>query len=176
MQLNEQRLHTVWQQKVYAKLIGLQYRIVYKKGSENSAADALSRRAHPPSSCNAMSVSTASWLEEVIQSYSQDPTAKEIVTQLAVAPDSKQHFSLCNGVIKYKGKVWLGHSKELQQKVIAALHQSAMGGHSGFPVTYMRIKQYFEWPAMKSAVAAFVKECSICQHAKPDRARYPGLL
>ena len=41
--LNDQRLHTVWQQRVFAKLLGLQYRIIYKKGCDNSAADSLSR-------------------------------------------------------------------------------------------------------------------------------------
>jgi hypothetical protein len=30
--LNEQRLHTQWQQKVFTKLLGLQYKIIYKKG------------------------------------------------------------------------------------------------------------------------------------------------
>jgi hypothetical protein len=29
-QLNEQRLHTLWQHKVYSKLAGLQYKIIYK--------------------------------------------------------------------------------------------------------------------------------------------------
>lgn len=40
--LNEQRLHTHWQQKVFSKLLDLNYRIVYKKGVENSVVDALS--------------------------------------------------------------------------------------------------------------------------------------
>ena len=31
IQLTEQRLHTHWQQKVFSKLLGLQYRIIYKK-------------------------------------------------------------------------------------------------------------------------------------------------
>jgi hypothetical protein len=43
-QLNKQRLHTIWQQKVYSKLAGLQYCIVYKNGIENTVADALSRQ------------------------------------------------------------------------------------------------------------------------------------
>jgi hypothetical protein len=43
MQLNEQRLHTIWKQKLYVKLADLQYRIIYKKGCDNMAADALSR-------------------------------------------------------------------------------------------------------------------------------------
>ena len=44
--LEEQRLTTVWQHKAFTKLLGLQYRICYKKGEDNKAADALSRRAH----------------------------------------------------------------------------------------------------------------------------------
>jgi hypothetical protein len=33
--LTEQKLHTPWQQRVFSKLLGLQYRVVYKKGIEN---------------------------------------------------------------------------------------------------------------------------------------------
>jgi hypothetical protein len=46
-QLTEQRLHTPWQQKVFTKLVGLQYRIVYRQGAENRAAVALSRLSQP---------------------------------------------------------------------------------------------------------------------------------
>lgn len=42
VQLEEQHLHTPWQQKVFTRLLGLQYRIVYRKGADNGAADALS--------------------------------------------------------------------------------------------------------------------------------------
>ena len=44
--LQDQRLHTVWQQKCLTKLLGLNYQIQYKQGTYNTAADALSRR--PP--------------------------------------------------------------------------------------------------------------------------------
>uniref|UniRef100_A0A8I6Z4Y9 Reverse transcriptase RNase H-like domain-containing protein n=1 Tax=Hordeum vulgare subsp. vulgare TaxID=112509 RepID=A0A8I6Z4Y9_HORVV len=39
----EQRLTTPWQQKDFTKLLGLRYRIRYKKRVENHGADALSR-------------------------------------------------------------------------------------------------------------------------------------
>lgn len=83
VQLNEQRLNTAWQQKVYSKLIGLQYKVVYKKGSENNAADALSRRNHSEGTVAALSISNADWLDEVIKGYQQDSIAQELITQLA---------------------------------------------------------------------------------------------
>lgn len=42
--LDDQRLTTLWQQKAMTKLLGLQYRLRYKKGVENRVADALSRK------------------------------------------------------------------------------------------------------------------------------------
>ncbi|XP_066365004.1 uncharacterized protein [Miscanthus floridulus] len=53
VQLTEQRLNTPWQQKMFTKLMGLQYQIIYRKGVENGAADALSRC--PPAQLAAMS-------------------------------------------------------------------------------------------------------------------------
>src|SRR4051812_12187688 len=57
-----------------------------------------------------------------------------------------------------------------------ALHDSAVGGHSGFPATYRRIKHLFVWPGMKQHIKDHVQSCKIFQQAKPDRAQYPGLL
>lgn len=51
-----------------------------------------------------------------------------------------------------------------------------MGGHSSAPVTYSRIKRLFYWPRLKSDVWSYVQRCIVCLQAKPDRARYPGLL
>lgn len=59
---------------------------------------------------------------------------------------------------------------------MATLHDSAIGGHSGFPVTYRRIKAIFAWPGMKKQVKTFVQSCQICQQAKAERVKYPGLL
>jgi hypothetical protein len=44
------------------------------------------------------------------------------------------------------------------------------------PVTYRRIKQLFAWKGLKIAMHTFVQSCIICQQAKPDRAKNPGLL
>lgn len=77
--LNEQRLHTSWQQKVFTKLLGLHYRVVYKKGMENCVADALSCRPHVEQSCLAMSMSVPQWCDTIVQGYQHDPQAQEYI-------------------------------------------------------------------------------------------------
>lgn len=44
--LNEQNLHSEMQRKAMTRLMGLQLKVVYRKGKENLAADALSRLRH----------------------------------------------------------------------------------------------------------------------------------
>jgi hypothetical protein len=51
-----------------------------------------------------------------------------------------------------------------------------VGGHSGILVTIRRLKQFFAWQGMNATVHQFISACSICQQAKPDRSRLPGLL
>ena len=111
--LNEQRLHTPWQQHVFTKLLGLQYKIAYRKGSDNGAADALSRRDH---SCELLAVSSPvhSWLEVLVQWYSTDSEATTLLTQLSIDSSSRPPFQLRNGVILYNDRVWLGSNSALQ--------------------------------------------------------------
>jgi hypothetical protein len=44
--LDDQNLQTPLQRKAMSKLMGLQFKIVYRKGANNLAADALSRFCH----------------------------------------------------------------------------------------------------------------------------------
>jgi transposase InsO family protein len=174
--LTEQKLHTPWQQKMFSKLLGLQYRVVYKKGVENGAADALSRRPATEAVLCSVSSSVPQWLIKVSDSYNQDPQAQKLLTELVVQQDNSVPYSVHSGIIRYKGRVWVGNDFQLQHKIIAALHDSPLGGHSGFPVTYRRVKQLFSWKGMKDQIKCYVAGCSVCQQSKPDRSKYPGLL
>jgi hypothetical protein len=53
----------------------------------------------------------------------------------------------------------VGKDKSLQQHLISALHDPAVGGHSGMPVTYKRMKQVFAWKGMKKDAQQFVYTC-----------------
>lgn len=175
--LNEQRLHTNWQHKALTKLMGLQYRILYKKGCDNGAADALSRQHHEHAHLLAISSVQPVWLMDIIASYQNDEKAQDILQKLAlVSGHTVGPYSLVQGLIKVHGKIWIGQQPDLHARIVSAFHESPIGGHSGFPVTYNRIWSLFRWVGMHNFIKSFVQTCLICQQAKAERVPYPGLL
>lgn len=173
--LGEQKLTTSMQHKAFVRLMGLQYRIKYKQGSENKVADALSRR-DAQTELLAISVGRPKWLEMVVEWYEQDDEAKQLLAQLILNPTGVEHFSLLNRVIRFQGRIWLGKFEDAHQAALLALHASGVGGHSGITATYNRIKKLFYWPGMKKDVQKYVASCEVCQQAKPEHCKSPGKL
>jgi hypothetical protein len=173
--LEDQKLANGIQHKAFVKLLGLQYKIEYKKGVENSAADGLSSQTHEEE-VRAVSASVPRWLEAVIEGYQQDDQTKALLTELCLSKTNDKGFSLSEGVIRYKGRIWLGNHKEAHNAVLQALHSSGIGGHSGIAATYNKIKALFAWHGMMKMVKEYVNACQVCQQAKPAYNRVPGLL
>lgn len=172
--LNEHKATTKLQQKALLKLMDLNSRIMYKKGISNTVAYALSRC--PDYSLCVVSLSSPAWTEKVVAGYADDPQAEQLLTELSIASDSTQDFSLHEGVIRFKGKVWIGNNLLAQNHILHALHNSGLGGHSGIHATYQRVKSLFYWPKMCQTVAEFIQACQVCQQAKVEHVKLPGLL
>jgi len=60
--------------------------------------------------------------------------------------------------------------------VIASLHSSPIGGHSGIQSIYYKIKSLFHWKGLRKAVDDLVKQCVVCQQAKHELTPPAGLL
>lgn len=119
------------QQKAFIKLLGLRYKLVYKKGQDNKAADALSRQSHDRE-LHAISVSTPKWLETLIEGYQKDQHKKDLI----ITGSNDKSFTLVDGVIKHKGRIWLGNQTNAHQVVLLALHSSGLGGYFAITTTY----------------------------------------
>lgn len=65
---------------------------------------------------------------------------------------------------------------EAHKAILLSLHDSGVSGHSGFLATYHRIKNLFYWPGMKQYIQKYVQQCSVCQQAKSEHVKLPGLL
>jgi hypothetical protein len=173
--LDNQTLQSPLQRKAMSKLMGLQFKIAYKKGAENLAADALSRVSHLMTIQVCSEVQPA-WLQEVLNSYLTDADAQRRLTELAIASPDAQGYELKDGLIRLRGRVWIGSNSALQTKSITAFHSSAIGGHSGADATYQRLKRLFAWTGLKAQVKDFIKQCDVCQHAKHSHSPPAGLL
>lgn len=98
------------------------------------------------------------------------------MTELSLISPNDKDFALVDGIIRHKGRVWVGNNSLAQQHILQDLHASGIGGHSGIQATYHRIKVLFSQPKLKQTVTAFVQSLSICQQAKVEHYKLPGLL
>lgn len=60
------------QQKAFLKLLGLQYKLIYKKVLDNKETDALSRQEHIEE-LQAISIVAPKWLKIILEGYRNDP-------------------------------------------------------------------------------------------------------
>jgi hypothetical protein len=85
-------------------------------------------------------------------------------------------FELKEGLVRFRGRFWIGNDMETQLQLVKYLHNSAVGGHSRFHATYHRVKRLFAWTCMKQLVQKVLRECATCQQAKTERCPPAGLL
>ena len=148
----EQRIATPAQQKWLTKLLEYLFVVEYKKGIENKVADALSKRFDPATitqsgtspdcsfSLCLISFPCLSWIDELKASYQSDPTMLSLLQKLQDDPIKPKSFSLHNGLILFKGRVYLSSAYGLKPKVLQLVHDSPLGGHSGFLKSYHWLK------------------------------------
>jgi hypothetical protein len=154
--LTEQRVTSKIQHKALVRLMDLEYQIQYKQGINNAAADALSRCSTSTEVC-AVSDCVPAWAQKLKDAYEDHPADKALLTELSVAGQNDKGFTLEDGLIRFKGRVWVGYNKLAQQHILQALHASGLGGHSRVTATYHRIKSLFAWPHLKQDVQHYVQ-------------------
>jgi hypothetical protein len=110
--------------------MGYNYTIEYKKGKDNKVDNALSRKPNIES-MRAISTAVPLWVNDVQASYIGDSKCKELEEQLHIQANSVAHLSMTNGLIRYKGKLYIGGTTDLRHDLIDSFHCSALGGHSG---------------------------------------------
>lgn len=77
---------------MFTRLLGLNYKIIYKKGCGNKAADALSRVEMSRPVCAAISSVSPRWLDAVVKTYEADSQVQSILAKLAVDPEAVPLF------------------------------------------------------------------------------------
>lgn len=129
-------MNTPIQHKGLSKLLGLNYKIEYKKGVENKVVDALSTKeghvetVEGESKINELSRGEGQnrkieeeravlhmvselipqWVEEIKSSYEGDSWIESLKAKICSSKEvgSSHHLNECHGVLRYKGRVCVG--------------------------------------------------------------------
>ena len=168
--------------------------IVYRKGSENTNADALSRNPVPDNSYSVAATSSQFFTADISRAQLNDPVIKKIHDALSDSPSVKptdtngketppllrrylqiwHQLSVSDGVVCRSYK-----PRSFQRSVVvpllpASLHNSALNhshdiptaGHQGTAKTLHRLQEVAYWVGMAQAVSQYCTQCIVCQQAK----------
>jgi hypothetical protein len=64
--------------------------------------------------------------------YQADHHAQSLISKLAVDSGAVPDFTLVSGLLRYKGRIWIGNNPDLQKKLPIACHSSALGAIQAF--------------------------------------------
>jgi hypothetical protein len=140
------------QQKWVSIIQAYDFDIEFVKGKNNVVANALSRRT----SIYAMTYVSVDWKDRLVMEYARNQFACQVM-------DGKVwdvNFRIIDGLIYYKGRIFLVPESAFKAKVLQACHDSPMAGHQGIGKTYMQVRESFSWKGLKEDVMSHVKECT----------------
>ena len=151
-------------------------------------ADALSRKAdfddctscgvsdaHKGSLCM-VSFPSPAWLTDLKASYTFDQQVQDIFQAFQLGKGVPKGYAMQNGLLLYKGKIYLRSCDALKVAVLQQVHDSPLGGHSGFLKTLHRVQRDFYWLGLRSDLKKHVRECDTCQRLKYETCHVAGLL
>src|SRR3989440_492878 len=164
------------------------FKIVYRKGSENQRADALSRRAdymqgkeprentilrfnrkgdleyNYPELSTTMIVQPGTWIKRIQDAYVTDTMAETLRDQLNTNPRvSKDN----QGTLMWDGLVYV--PTKLRKQLVKELHEEPSNGHPGIERTVERVTRDYFFPGLWTTVKKIVQECDICARTKAAR-------
>jgi hypothetical protein len=151
--------------------MGYDYEIKYKRGKDNSVADALSR-VGTLGELLAFSYPLPHWLEPIRSETQAAPEAQALVNRIqegeAIGP-----WKYKDDLIFFKGRIYLLPGSSLIRPILAEIHD---GTHEGSFKTMKRLKPVFYWPHMKESIKEFICQCDVCQRHKTETTQPSGLL
>lgn len=105
-----------------------------------------------------------------------DEFIQRIKSEVEKEPDSHKGFTIYQGNLLYKGRLVIPATSPLLPEIMAAFHDSPIGGHGGEKKTYLRMAVKLYWQGMRTSIGEYVKNCQVCQTHKALNTSPTGLL
>jgi hypothetical protein len=138
------------------RLSPFQFRLLYRPGILNTAADALSRRVD-------------------FFSKEGDAEATEVDSSILLHPDIFVD-SIAIDPLPSSNQRQTVVSEEEKRQILTSRHSAPSAGHLGRTKTFDLIARDFYWVGMRKDIDYFVDSCGICQRNKSPRHKPFGLL
>lgn len=166
------------EQQVYlSKLQGYDYSIQYKVGKSNVVADALSRVSNNTTGqFLVLSMPNFVFLEQLCKSLNDSHEFLSLPHDIQHDPGTHTDYKIHQGLILYKGKLWLDSNNPVKHLLLEEFHTTPLGGHVGVSKTLRRLQVNFYWNGMHNDIKTFIAQCSTCQKTKYETKRPAGLL
>ena len=173
------------------ELSAYDFRITYRKGSENGRADALSRQTeyegykvererailkqgpdglvynHELATIAVIEDNT--WENKLKEAYEKDEISKQQTQQISGS------FSKDNqGILRFKGLVYVPTT--LRKEFVREQHSLPAHGHQGVKRTFERMSRDYYFPGMRKAIETEIMECNECNKSKATHHAPYGLL
>lgn len=111
--LLEQRNGTPTPQRWLSRLLGYDFRVEYRKGKENTAADALSRRLED-GTLMGMSTPATSWIDSIRAEYQTSLELQKLMERFKTGDLDLTRFTCPDGLLFYKGQLYIGTNSPLR--------------------------------------------------------------
>ena len=67
-----------------------------------------------------------------------------------------------DGILTYKGRIYIPNVAELRRVVMDEIHQAPYFGHPGYQKTIATARKQYFWPGMKKDMDEYISRCMKC--------------
>lgn len=145
--------------------------VQYRKGKQNTVADALSRQPCEKLNSIKLSPTKCTWLDQRMKAIREQP--QKYPEYSIVNGQLYKHFSRQSSNEDYHP--WkLCVASPLRNRVMEENHDIPAAGHLGIRKTGNRIANRYYWPGMFRDIRRYVQKCNSCQRHKVSQQRPAG--
>ena len=167
------------------RLAPFKFRVKHTRGTDNVAADALSRvfegkiQETPEMVCATVLESLPLVYSSLEEHQMNDQLCRDIRQKIATNSVGVENFQVRKNLVCFfpkgaKRRRWVVPSI-LRPMLLKYFHDSALAGHLGAFKTFRKIATNFWWPKMRAEIFQYVRKCDLCQRAKPAQDKCVGL-
>lgn len=168
----------------YEFLCEFNFEIIYRKGSENGRADALSRREdlrseEPVHDTVLLRTNEAGHLtlgtKELSATWTVEPDQTWIrrIKSAYESDDYLKNKETNPRIVERQGVYLFNNAKyvpqKLQKELVNEFHAHQLNGHQGIAKTISRLRRTYDFPDLRKCVQEIIKDCDTCNKAKASR-------